>query len=116
MATRPKIKMPQSERAKQFASFKALGGLEDALEKKRLQMMKRDKKILSEDESAEIDRILSSLKEGDEITVGYYENGGGAETRTVFCGIDTVSRQLTVRGRCIAVEDIEYLSTGKEET
>jgi len=33
MGKKPKTKMPRSQRAKQFAPFKALDGLEDALRK-----------------------------------------------------------------------------------
>ena len=49
MASENREKMPIEQRAKLFMPFAALRGLEEALEKKREEMLKENKIILSED-------------------------------------------------------------------
>lgn len=80
MAGRPKMKMPNSERAKQFSSFKALSGLEEALERKRRELGYEERKILSEDDEAAINETLRTLKKGQRIAVNYF-NGKTCEDK-----------------------------------
>ena len=67
--------MPRKERAKQFAPFDALKGLQDALrikEYKHDQIVKGD---LSEDQIEEISRVILELKNGDTVQVKYFFDG-----------------------------------------
>ena len=43
MATKPLVKMTTKERAKQFMPFKAVSGLDEALERKRIEMGVKEK-------------------------------------------------------------------------
>ena len=67
MASEKREKMPIEQRAKLFMPFAALRGLEEALEKKREEMLKENKIILSEDGIMEVDNLLRNLKKGDEV-------------------------------------------------
>ena len=68
--TPPRVPMPPSRRAKQFAPFDALKGLKEAIARKeRIPVPRR---ILSEDAIAEINPQLMSLKPGNIATVVYY--------------------------------------------
>ncbi len=64
------VKMPRSQRAKQFAPFDAVVGLRDALkEKERITELR---KTISDDLCDENNRILKNLRVGDKVSVSYY--------------------------------------------
>lgn len=106
MAGRPRAKMPVSERAKQFASFKALGGLDEALERKRREMGFEERKILSAEQEEEIDRILSGLTSGQSVEISVYL-GGKYETKTVtFIKTDILGGVLLTEEGEIRIADI----------
>lgn len=62
--------MPPSRRAKQFAPFDALKGLKEAIAAKERHPEPR--KELTEEMIAEINKTLSGLRRGQQITVVYY--------------------------------------------
>ena len=65
--SKPRAKMPQSQRAKQFAPFDAVVGLRKALyEKERLREARRQ---LSEEAIEEINSTLKILHPHDTVTV-----------------------------------------------
>ena len=67
---KPKFKMPIGERAKQFAPFSPLSGLEAALsERERLREERRDP---DSDTVEKINTVLTELKKGDTATVFFY--------------------------------------------
>ncbi len=68
--SKPRAKMPVSERAKQFMSFAALKGLPEALAKKEKIRIKKIE--LLEDMAVELDRKMHLLKCGKKATVVYY--------------------------------------------
>ncbi len=64
------IKMPPSQRAKQFAPFDAVVGLRAALrEKERIIELP---KTVSDDLCEETNRVLKTVKLGDTVTIFYY--------------------------------------------
>ena len=65
-----RVKMPPSQRAKQFAPFDAVVGLRKALKDK--EKIRVPRKEISEDMAEEIDRTLKSLENGNIVTVVYY--------------------------------------------
>ena len=65
--------MPVSERAKQFAPFSALNGLGYALEKKEAELMREEKKLLSDEVTASINRVLCRVEEGMTVRLEYYD-------------------------------------------
>lgn len=73
MGQRPKTKMPVSERAKQFAPFSALRGLEAALKRKENETMYESKKMLSDEALISLNKVLSRLEAGMTVKVRYYD-------------------------------------------
>lgn len=62
--------MPLSQRAKQFAPFQALKGLNEAIANKERNIIPR--RELTEDSIAEINKVLVSLERGIWVAVAYY--------------------------------------------
>ena len=75
MGQKPKNKMPISERAKQFAPFAAIRGLEAALHRKEEEMKKQQKPEMPEQAAALINERLSTLRIGEEIRIKYFIKG-----------------------------------------
>lgn len=107
--------MPVSERAKQFASFKALGGLEEALERKRRELGYEERKILSEEKEEEINRTLAALGAGQRAEISVY-NGKMYETRSVtFIKTDKIAGVLLTQEGEIRIADIASVLTEEEK-
>ena len=66
------IKMPASQRAKQFAPFDAVEGLRKALTER--EKIRLPRKIIAEDLSDEINRVLCEIAAGDTVTLLYYNH------------------------------------------
>ena len=64
--------MTVENRAKQFAPFAAITGLDRALEKKRRELDFCERQELSEENAAELDLQLRALQKGMHITLRYY--------------------------------------------
>ncbi len=73
MKSTVRIPMPPSVRAKQFAPYQALHGLNEAI--REAEKIETPRKILTPDRIEEINDILKSLKKGQLISVIYYEEG-----------------------------------------
>lgn len=65
--------MPVSERAKQFAPFSALRGLEAAFERKENETMYESKKMLSDEALTSLNKILARLEKGMTVSAKYYD-------------------------------------------
>lgn len=116
MGKKPLVKMPVTERAKQFSSFKALGGLEEALERKRREMGFEELRELSEDETEQLNRTLCALKPGDRAEICYY-NGRGYETKAVrVVKIDTFDRRIITDGGDIGISGVSSITITESET
>lgn len=68
--SRVRAPMPPSRRAKQFTPFDVLKGLKEAIAAKERHPEPR--KELSEEMIAEINKTLSGLRRGQQVTVVYY--------------------------------------------
>lgn len=68
-------KMSRQDRAKQFAPFDALKGLQEALKIKEYEHDKIVKGDLSEDEVKEISSVLAELKKNDMVKVEFFQDG-----------------------------------------
>ncbi len=104
MANRPK--MPVSERAKQFAPFAAVTGLDILLREKERENMREQRRILTDERAAEIDASLRRLREGDRVTVSFYDGYGYTEISGILSGIDPEEGLLTVSDTDIEFRDI----------
>lgn len=67
---RPALPMPASKRAKQFAPFNAVKGLDEALARKR--KIRVPRREILDDRAEEINKNLLSLRQGQIVTVVYY--------------------------------------------
>ena len=70
-----RVKMSRTDRAKQFAPFDALKGLQDALRIKEYQHERVQKGEVDEEKADEISKVLMNLEKGDIVCVKYFENG-----------------------------------------
>lgn len=88
------LKMKKEERAKQFASFKALDGFEEAV----LDSLKlvAEEKVLSEEEKEELDRALMAVKVGDMVSVHYFDGEQYRKKDGMLTRVDRDARILKV--------------------
>lgn len=70
-----RVKMSRQDRAKQFAPFDALKGLQNALRIKEYEHDKIAKGELSEDDAKIISDILINLEEDEIVKVTYFDDG-----------------------------------------
>ena len=100
------IKMPTSQRAKQFAPFDAVVGLRAAL--KEREKIRLPRKIIADDLSEEINRTLCSIKAGDTVTLLYYNIS--EENYIQLTGraqkIDIKNREFKIEELIISFDDI----------
>ena len=89
--------MPIEQRAKQFAPFSALKGLEEALRQK--EELREPRRELSEEAAAALNETLLCLREGQTVRVQYYD------TRRYVQQTGTVTR-LWMTQRTFWVEDV----------
>ena len=98
--------MDNVQRAKIFAPFQALSGLEYALRKKEKEVEYEQRKTLSEDKIGQIDRRLKKLKPGDEISVLFYSDGKYELFKGRLCFVDKRRGCLTFEDNDIYFEDV----------
>lgn len=67
--------MPRHMRAKQFAPFDALKGLQEALRMEEYKHERTEKNDLSQEKIEEISTAISSLEKNDVVEVEYFEDG-----------------------------------------
>ena len=70
-----RIKMSRGDRAKQFAPFDALKGLQETMRIKEYEHDRIVKGEISEDEIKNISSVLSSIEKGDEIQIEFFRDG-----------------------------------------
>lgn len=104
MATKPPLPMSRIDRAKQFAPFSALKGLESAIEKKRRSAGIR--RTPSEREAQILNDRLSRLSAGDRVYVMYYMRGGYIRRTVTVLDIDITRRAIVTDGEYIYLDDI----------
>lgn len=101
--------MPASVRAKQFAPFQALNGLQEAIiASERIEMPRKE---LSCDRIAEINDLLLSLTKGQQVGVVYYEDR--EKCYVLYSGkvmkVDTTFELLQVDNRGIYFSEIDEI-------
>ena len=70
-----RVKMPRGDRAKQFAPFDALKGLQEAMRIKEYEHDRIMQGELSEDVIKEISAILSDVENGDSVQIEFFREG-----------------------------------------
>lgn len=101
--------MKISDRARIFLPFDALKGFREALAKK--EKVKVEKRILSEYQKEEINRILIKLKKGCLVNLEYYseEDKEYLSLEGVLTRIDKTSKTITIVKKEILMENIHQI-------
>lgn len=107
--------MPIAERAKQFAPFSPLGGLQKALREK--EKIREPKRELSEEAEKEVNAALTALRPGELTTVVFYneEEQTYEQLTGVVTRIDPTARILQLSETEIAIETIYRLIPAEDE-
>lgn len=98
--------MPRSERAKQFAPFDALKGLQKAL---RLKEYEHDRMVRGDIDDETIDKIskqLQRIKKNDTIYIKYFEDGYYKELKEKVKRIDVNKREVELESKTIFFDDL----------
>ena len=104
MASKKRAPMPRADRAKQFAPFSALKGLETAIEKKRLAATLR--RTPSEEEARILNDRLLRLRALDRVYVMYYTKKGYVRRYITVEDVDCARRAILCDGEYIFFDDI----------
>lgn len=104
MASRPKTKMSVADRAKQFAPFSALKGLDEALRQKERVFV--EKPEFSDEAAEELSRKLAKISVGMRVCVVYYSDGECVSVEGIVTRIDKTFKKLTVVKTEISMDDI----------
>ncbi len=97
-------KMSRENRAKQFAPFKTLKGLEDEISWQETVYV--DKRELTEEALAELDDKFKRVNKNDIITVIYYNKGQYLRVTGMVAKIDITSRIIQIINTKIKLDDI----------
>ena len=95
MAKTTRLKMPVAQRAKQFAPFKAVTGLDEALEKVRRRMVQEEQHELSRDREEEINDVLGRVRPGCLVRIEYFRDGGYETLIDEVTGFDPAGGTIT---------------------
>lgn len=107
MASKERLKMKQSDRAKQFAPFAALKGFEEALRSKEKVVVRHHS--LSEEEMDELNTAIHKVKFGDMVLAKYYDEDECIEIRGVVSRIDIDAKIIKIVNVKIDFKDLCYL-------
>lgn len=91
--------MPPSQRAKQFAPFQALKGLNEAIANKEKIITPR--RELTEDSIAEINRILIDLSIGSLVTAVYY-----CDLQQEYQQLTGYVKKVDPLGKCLQIGNV----------
>ena len=108
-------KMTNKERAKIFMPFDALKGFREILQNQEI--IKIEKKELSEDKIKEIDLILSKLKKGMLVKITYYNNNLSSyqTIEGVLTNIDIIYKTITIVKNKINIVELYDIEIIEEE-
>ena len=98
--------MPRNERAKQFAPFDALKGLQKAL---RLKEYEHDRMVRGDIDDETIDKIskqLQKIKKNDTLYIKYFEDGYYKELKEKVKRIDVNKREVELESKTIFFDDL----------
>lgn len=113
VASKPRGKMPVSERAKQFMPFAALKGLPEALAEK--EKIRVPKIVLSDDMAVELDRKMHCLERRKKATVVYYFQEEYFKITGLVSRIDKTFRILQIVNTTIPFDDIVDIESMEDE-
>ena len=98
--------MTPEHRAKQFAPFAAITGLDRAIDEKRGELNYCERREFSEEHAAELDEKLHALQVGMRVSVGYYAEREYRSLSGLVKRIDPIEQLLRIGSEQIAFGDI----------
>jgi len=98
--------MTREQRAKQFAPFDSLKGLQEALREKEKKHLIENKKDLLDDFSDLNMLTLSILEKDDRVKIKYYLNGFYCDVEGMVCNNDKSNGILEIKNIIINYDDI----------
>lgn len=101
--------MARKDRAKQFAPFDALKGLQDALRLKEYQHERTIKGDIPEEKIEAISKTLLDLEKDEMVEVQYFYDGY-YKTLIGKARVDIIEQKLKVNNQIIPFDDITELS------
>ena len=112
MGNKPRPKMPIKERAKQFAPFAAIKGLEKALREKEKNY---DAKIeLSDEYSDMLNDMILQLHKGTKAIITHYKDEQYTKSFGQVTKIDKENKSLTINRSTIYFRDIINIQIDEE--
>ncbi len=96
-------------RAKQFAPFAAITGLDRALEKKLRELDRCGRRELSDESAAELDARLRTLRKGDRVSVCYYSDQEYRRVSGTVERLEETEGLLKLGGAWIPLADVAEL-------
>lgn len=106
-------KMPLEQRAKVFLPFAALKGYNELVKEKEI--VKEDKKILSEDELEYLSFQINKIQKGQIIKIKYYNDGGYVILEGMVSKIDEIYRKIYIVKQEINLDDISNIYLDENE-
>ena len=103
-----RAKMSRSDRAKQFAPFDALKGLQETIKIKEYEHERIICGEMSEDEIKEISAVILSLEKGDSVNVDFFRDGHVLNL-TGLVKVDVFNQKLFVGAFEIGFDDIRII-------
>ena len=91
-------------RAKQFLPFDALKGFYEAINYENI--VKKNKKILSEDIYNNLNKKINNIHKGDTITIKYYFNFDYVKTTGIVKKIDKVYNKIYILNSIVDLENV----------
>lgn len=106
MERKQRVKMPASQRAKQFMPFAAVKGLEKAIAEQD-QLLNRVHEVeLGEEQVKRINEKLNLLKKGNTVSICFYKDGYYCTHTGIVDRFDPIRREILVEGVRIVIENI----------
>ena len=105
--------MPRHMRAKQFAPFDALKGLQEALRMEEYKHERIEKGDLSQERIEEISNVISNLENGDLVEVEYFIDGY-YKTNKGKVKVDIIAQTLIFDNAKICFSDISEIQNLSE--
>lgn len=102
-ASKTRAKMPPSQRAKQFLPFDAVSGLRQALRMKEHEMGLISRKELSQEAQDEINEVLSTLRQGDRISVSFFSQENAEDDSGEIIHAEGILKSFSTITGCITV-------------
>ncbi len=100
-----------ADRAKIFAPFDALRGLQEALREQERLLVRVEQKDLLPDQEELIDRRLHRISPGDLVTIIYYDGDAYVKKTGLVASMDPVRKEIRVVEERIPFQDIFSIET-----